>query len=38
MEEFFESYTYIFEDNKWLILDYDSGDYIELTEDLCLQD
>ncbi len=38
MEEFFESYTYIFEDNKWLINDYDSGEFIELTTDLCLQD
>ena len=37
ISELIEEYTYIFEDGKWLILDYDSGDYIELTTDLCLE-
>lgn len=38
IEEFFEEYTYIFEDNKWFILDDDSGDYIELTKEVCSRD
>ena len=38
IEEFFEEYTYIFEDNKWMMLDYDLGIYIDLTEEVCLRD
>lgn len=37
MEELFEEYTYLFENNKWYIHDYETDEYIELTLDICIE-
>lgn len=34
--DYFEEYTYLFENGKWYIHDYETDEYIELTLDICI--
>ena len=34
--DYFEEYTYLFENGKWYIRDYETDEYIELTLDICI--
>lgn len=37
INEYFEEYTYLFENGKWYIHDYETDVYIELTLDNCVE-